>query len=109
MLMRPGAVCEEIYTEIDRWAAASDPPEGFLGYGENRAKFLGHGVGLTLDELPVLAGKVSVALEPGMILAVEPKAVLSGIGPVGAENTYLITDTGCESLCRLPEGITTCG
>jgi len=108
-LMVPGAVCEEIYDGVDRWAERTGKPEGYLGFGENRQKFLGHGVGLQLDELPVLARKVGTRLEPGMILAVEPKVILPGIGPVGVENTYVITEGGCESLCDFDEGVTVCG
>jgi Xaa-Pro aminopeptidase len=108
-LMKPGSVCEDIYDTVDRWAEAAGKPEGFLGFGENQQKFFGHGVGLNLDELPVIARKITTRLERGMILAVEPKAFLPGIGPVGVENTYAITDDGCESLCGFPEAITPCG
>jgi Xaa-Pro aminopeptidase len=108
-LMKPGAVCEDIYDTVDRWAESAGKPEGFLGHGENRQKFLGHGVGLNLDELPVIARGIATRIERGMILAVEPKAFLPGIGPVGVENTYVITEEGCESLCGFPEGITQCG
>jgi Xaa-Pro aminopeptidase len=108
-LMKPGAICEDIFDKVDRWAEAAGKPEGYLGFGENQAKFFGHGVGLELDELPVLARKIKTPLEPGMILAAEPKAFLKGIGPVGIENTYVITENGCESLCGYPEGITRCG
>ena len=72
-------------------------------------KFFGHGVGIEMDELPVIARKITTPLEAGMILAVEPKAYLRGIGPVGVENTYVVTDDGCRSLFDLEEGITVCG
>ena len=98
--MRPGRTCAEVYEEIDGWVNAAGEPEGFMGFGENRVKFLGHGVGLELDELPVIAAGVDQVLRPGMVVAVEPKAFLSGIGPVGVENTYRLTDDGCESLCK---------
>ncbi len=107
--MKPGAVCEEIYGDVDRWAAASGKPEGFLGFGDNRMAFFGHGVGIEVDELPVIAGKVKTRLEPGMVIAVEPKAYLAGIGPVGVENTYVVTETGSQSLCDLDEAVILCG
>ena len=107
-LMVAGAVCGEIYDEIDRWAEAEGKPEGFLGFGENRMKFIGHGVGIELDELPVLARGIATPLEPGTVVAVEPKAFLPGIGAVGVENSYVITDAGCHSLCGLGEDITLC-
>ena len=76
-----------------------------MGFGENRVKFLGHGVGLELDEMPVLADRIDVTVEAGMILAVEPKAFLEGIGPVGLENTYVVTDSGSKSLCPTDESL----
>ena len=80
-------------------------PDGFMGFADNRVKFYGHGVGLDLDEMPVLADRIDVALKEGMILAVEPKAFLAGSGPVGVENTYVITADGCESFCPLELGL----
>jgi Xaa-Pro aminopeptidase len=103
--MRPGAVCSEIYREVGELASRRGEPEGFMGHGENRVRFLGHGVGLELDELPVLAEKIDMQLEPGTILAVEPKAFLTGVGPVGIESTYVVNEDGCESLCPVDEGI----
>jgi Xaa-Pro aminopeptidase len=100
--LRPGRVCAEIYEETLAWAEARGLPEGFMGFGENRVKFFGHGVGLDLDEFPILASRIDVELVPGMVVAMEPKAFLRGIGPVGAESTYVVTEAGCESLCPLP-------
>ncbi|MEE8411685.1 MAG: M24 family metallopeptidase, partial [Acidobacteriota bacterium] len=99
--MKPGAVCSEIYREIRSLVEQRGEPEGFMGFRDNRVKFFGHGVGLDLDEMPVIADRIHVTLQPGMILAVEPKAFLPGHGPVGVENTYVITDDGCESFCPL--------
>jgi len=104
--MRPGARCDEIYAEALGFVEQRGEPQGFMGYGENRVKFFGHGVGLELDEWPVLAARFDLRLEAGMVLAVEPKAFLQGVGPVGIENTYVITSNGCESLCPTDEGIT---
>jgi len=99
--MKPGAVCSEIYRQVAAIVKKRGEPEGFMGFGDNRVKFFGHGVGLDLDELPVIADRIDMQLAPGMILAVEPKAFLAGRGPVGIENTYVITADGCESFCPL--------
>lgn len=103
--IRPGAVCEEVFQEVDRWAKTVGEPEGFMGFGENRIKFFGHGVGLELDEFPIIADRVKLPLAAGMVVAVEPKAFLPGIGPVGAENTYLVTNSGCKSFLDHPPEI----
>ena len=88
-LLRAGAVPADIYAEI---LSHVDPAfrEGFM----NGCKFLGHSIGLTMDETPVLAKGFTAPLEAGMTLAVEPKIALPGIGLVGCENTYEITADG---------------
>jgi Xaa-Pro aminopeptidase len=99
--LHPREKCSSIYSETNAWAEKRGMPQGFMGFGENRVKFFGHGIGTELDEFPILAAKVDLALAPGMVVAVEPKAFLEGIGPVGVENTYVITPDGCESLCTV--------
>ena len=101
----PGSVCSDIYKTVSDWAENRGLPEGFMGFGENRVRFFGHGVGLELDEFPILAPRIDLPLEEGMVLAMEPKAYLSGIGPVGIENTYVVTTDGCRSLCSVDPGI----
>ena len=58
--------------------------ESFMGNGPDKAAFIGHGVGLELDELPVLTAKHSYPLEEGMVFALEPKIVLPGVGVAGS-------------------------
>jgi Xaa-Pro aminopeptidase len=77
----------------------------FMGEGPDRVRFLGHGVGMEIDELPVLAPGFDRPLEPGNVIAVEPKFVFSGRGAVGIENMYLVTETGCESLTTAVEDL----
>jgi Xaa-Pro aminopeptidase len=60
---------------------------------------------LEINEPPVLMGRSNDSLQPGMVFAFEPKFVLPGIGAVGIENTYLVTDSGIEKLTVLEEEI----
>jgi Xaa-Pro aminopeptidase len=69
-----------------------------MGHGEGKVKFVGHGLGLEIDEYPVLAPHINQKLESGMVIAVEPKFVFPGKGVVGLEDDYLITATGVERL-----------
>jgi Xaa-Pro aminopeptidase len=81
-----------------------------LGYAENfmgppdevspgqRAPFVGHGVGLELDEWPPLQRGTGTPLEAGMALAVEPKLIYEDKGAIGIEDTYLLTPDGLKSL-----------
>ncbi len=103
--MRPGRVCSEVFLEVQSLVHARGEPQGFMGFDENRVRFFGHGVGLELDELPVIAKKIDLTIQPGMVVAVEPKAFLEGIGPVGIENTVVVAADGCERLCGADEDL----
>lgn len=103
--LRPGAIPSAIHAEALALAAASPWANGFLGWGENRVGFIGHGVGLDLDELPVLAPRFDEPLAPGNVLAIEPKTFLRDIGGVGVENTYVVTADGARNLTPGPEDL----
>ena len=64
---------------------------------------MGHGIGLELNELPVLAAKFKVRLQPGMVVAVEPKFAFPGLGAVGIENTFVMGARSFENITPLSE------
>jgi Xaa-Pro aminopeptidase len=103
--LRPGAIPSAVYEEVTKAAEQSPFADRFMGYGENRVGFLGHGIGIDLDELPVLAPRFDLPLEPGNVIAVEPKVFLGETGGVGVENTYVVTENGCRNLTPGPEEI----
>ncbi len=100
--LRPGNIPSEIYSSILERVAKTSFAAHFMGAGENRVRFVAHGVGLELDELPVIAPKFDTPFEPGVVLAVEPKVFYPGLGGVGTENTYVIRENGCERLTQSP-------
>ncbi len=104
-LLRPGIACDAVYAAALAQVDKAGLSQHFMGYGADQVKFLGHGIGLEIDEWPVLAKGFSDTLEPGMVLAVEPKFTFPGKGVVGIENTYLITNDGPRPLTRSPEGL----
>lgn len=104
-LLQPGVKPEQLYLQALDIATAAGLSEHFMGFGRDQVKFLGHGIGLEIDEWPVLARGFQDPLEPGMTIAVEPKFTFPGLGVVGIENTYLITENGCKALTLSPEGI----
>jgi len=79
----------------------------FMGVGKERIRFVGHGVGLELDEFPFLSAGQDLPLQAGMVIALEPKAIFPGKGVVGIENTHVVTQDGLEQLGRYPDEITT--
>jgi Xaa-Pro aminopeptidase len=96
--LRPGAIPAQIHAEVHAIAAKSPWRESFMGWGDNQVKFLGHGVGLDLDEFPVIAPRFEIPLAPGNVIALEPKVFFENIGGVGLENTYVITENGCRNV-----------
>jgi len=103
--LRPGTVCEDLYALSLAMADKAGLSRHFMGYGADQVKFLGHGVGLEIDELPVLARGFGDPLQPGMVIAIEPKFTFPGEGVVGLENTYLITEHGFERLTVTERGL----
>lgn len=94
----PGAVPAELYRDCVRIALANGMGEGFMGLGRNKVGFLGHGIGLAIDEWPVIAPTFDRPLEENMVLALEPKLGIEGLGMVGVENTFVVTPRGGRCL-----------
>jgi len=95
---RPGVPAGDLYDLAVRRAKEMGYGDYFMGYGEAQVKFVGHGVGLELDEFPFIARGVKMPLDAGMVFALEPKVVFPGGGIVGVENTWLVTAEGLEKL-----------
>jgi Xaa-Pro aminopeptidase len=107
--IRPGAVAGDLYEAGLAVANATPYAANFMGPPGYNTKFIGHGVGIEVDEIPFIAKGAPTALVPGMVFALEPKFVFPGEGAVGLENTYLVTGNGFETLTPLEEGILRCG
>lgn len=103
--LRPGEVPSEIWTRARELGAAAGLGDRFMGPPGAQARFVGHGVGLELDELPVLAPGFDAPLVRGNVLAVEPKFVLPGLGAIGIENTFAVEQGGGVRLTDLPDAI----
>jgi Xaa-Pro dipeptidase len=92
--LRPGVLPSMIWEDACDYVRSTEFSEGFMGLGGNKVYFLGHGIGLVIDEQPVLAHRFDDPLQEGMTLAIEPKIGLPGIGMVGVENTFEVTSGG---------------
>ena len=102
---KAGTPCADVYFLAEKRVKEAGLEAYFMGT-EQQAKFVGHGVGLEINEPPVLAPRSQEILQPGMAIAVEPKFVLPGIGAAGIENTYVVTDNGLEKITVCEEGLT---
>lgn len=96
----PGAEARALYEKAVEMATAAGLHEYFMGHRQH-AGFVGHGVGIEVNELPVIAPRSRAVLRPGNVIAIEPKFVLPGTGAVGIENTYAVKTSGAAD-CLTP-------
>src|SRR5207237_4055099 len=108
--VKPGMTSGQVYDMAFERATA-------LGYGENfmgppdeespgqKVPFVGHAVGLELDEWPPLQRGTDAVLQSGMVLAVEPKLIFAGRGAIGIEDTYLVLAGGLSPITFSSRGI----
>lgn len=101
-LGRPGAECKALYERAVEIAAKAGLADCFMGH-KYHAGFVGHGVGIQINELPVLAPRSKMRLVEGNVIAIEPKFVIEGVGAVGIENTYICGADGLECITPAPE------
>ncbi len=98
---KPGVTGAALY-DLAQELAGLDR-EGFMGAGDERVTFVGHGIGLEIDELPLLARGWDQPFEKDQVFALEPKFVFPGEAAIGIENSYLVTESGGEALTTAPE------
>jgi len=95
---RPRADCESIFMKTLQLADKLGYKDSYLGPPGLQTRFIAHGIGLELNELPFIAKGQPYPLEKGMTFALEPKIVFPGEGSVGIENTVVVTEKGYEIL-----------
>lgn len=101
---KAGIEAKELYNIALDIATKASLADCFMGK-EQQASFVGHGLGIEINELPVLAPRSRDILKAGNIFALEPKFVIDGVGAVGVENTYLVTDDSVKNLTPFTEDI----
>lgn len=101
---KPGTAVADLYREAIAIAADEGLSKYFMGHRQQVA-FIGHGVGIELNELPVIMERSRDTLAAGMTLAIEPKFVVPGVGAVGIENTYIVTAGGLENITPMADGL----
>ncbi len=101
---RAGVPCAELWHQAEKIVKENKLEAYFMGTAQ-QARFVGHGVGLEINEPPVLTPRSKEVLEPGMAIAIEPKFVLPGIGAVGIENTYIVHDNRLEKVTLYEEAL----
>lgn len=103
-MLIPGNIPETVYeTIID--SLSPQFMKNFMGFDKHQVKFIGHGIGLTVDEYPVLAKGFKDPLVENMVFAVEPKKGIEDLGMVGIENTFIVTPNGGQSITGTNPGL----
>ncbi len=103
--LQPDTICSDIFSLAERMSADAGLGQYFMGAPGEQAKFVGHGVGLELDEMPVLAKGFNVPLQLNQTIAVEPKFVFPGLGVVGIENTFVVGNDGGARLTTMSDAL----
>ncbi|MFI3258969.1 MAG: Xaa-Pro peptidase family protein [Rikenellaceae bacterium] len=103
-MVRPECPTADVYNMCIELAKREGLEQNFMGHTQ-QAGFVGHGVGVEVNELPVIAPRSKELFEENCTFALEPKFVIEGIGAVGVENTFLVTNNGVEKLTIFEEEI----
>lgn len=104
--LRPGVPAGGVFAAAVAAADRLGYGQAFMRSGEGQLSYVGHGVGIEIDEIPFLARGFEMPLEEGMVLAVEPKLVFPEIGVIGLEDTFLIGPDQAEALTTVPRDLT---
>ncbi len=104
------AVKEEVVDVLDQGLSCSDAwkkgyqlaselghADNLMGMSPDQSKFLGHSVGLQLDETPVVAEGFDSPLPIGGVMAIEPKVVHED-GSIGSEDTWVRDEEGMRPI-----------
>ena len=102
---QPGVQCGEIYEMALERTRQLGYNKYFQGADSERVRFVGHGVGIELDEYPFLASGQKMALQNNMTLALEPKLIFPEKGVVGIENTHVVTAQGLDQLGQFQDEV----
>jgi Xaa-Pro aminopeptidase len=103
--LKPGNICEELFAAALEMADRAGLGKNFMGAPGENAKFVGHGVGLELDEYPAIAQGLKMPLQAGQVIALEPKFVFPGLGVIGIENDFAVGNNGGVRLTKLKDDI----
>jgi len=101
-IAREGADATEVFGKAMDRVRAAGLEEHFMGHGEGQVSFIGHGLGLEINELPVITPRHRMILREGMVFAFEPKFIFPGEGAIGIEVDFVVRKNGLERLTKTP-------
>jgi len=100
--VKPGVTGLALFKTAWEIVASHGLEDYFQGYGEMKGNYVGHGIGLEMDEPPVLDANCATKLSKNMVIAIEPKVIIPGWGAIDLEDTAVVTEYGCDILRSVP-------
>jgi Xaa-Pro dipeptidase len=99
---REGVDAAQLFNKAAKLAKKAHLDAYFMGFGEGKVSFIGHGLGLEINELPVITPRHHTTLREGMVFAFEPKFALPGKGAIGIEVDFIVRKNGLERVTDIP-------
>ncbi len=99
---REGVLGTEVFNRAREKAKKAGLDDYFMGYGAGKVAFIGHGLGLEINELPVITPRHPIVLKEGMVFAYEPKFIMPGEGAVGIEVDFIVRKDRLERVTDAP-------
>jgi Xaa-Pro aminopeptidase len=99
---KEGVDATAVYDRAYAMAKKAGLEQHFMGFGPERVSFVGHGLGLEINELPVITGRHKRTLVEGNVFAFEPKFVFPGKGAVGIEVDFITRKDRLERVTKTP-------
>jgi len=103
-MMRPGTAAKSLWEKAEEIVEGAGLKAYYMGHRQH-AGFIGHGVGIEINELPVIAPRSRDIIKENNVIALEPKFVIPHTGAVGIENTYIVHADSVECITTAPECI----
>ena len=97
----------ELFNRAEEKAKKAGLDEYFMGFGPGKVSFVGHGLGLEINELPVITPRHHIILQEGMVFAFEPKFIFPGEGAIGIEVDYIVRKDRLERVTHTPIDLVT--
>lgn len=105
--VRPGISCSEMVRLAFSRAEDLGLGETFMRFHRGtKAHFIGHGIGLEVNEAPLIARNSEIVLPPGAALALEMHVMEPEGITVKLEDTLYLTDEGLQLLTLSPRELT---
>ena len=104
--IKPGLKCSDIFKMAIDKSKELKVADAFLNFGRGKkGSMIGHGIGLELNEPPILFMYDDSEISDGHVIAVDIHMMDENVGVVKLEDMILITDNGNEILTKSPRGL----